>query len=94
MSDDVRCATCVFWRRDLPPVTTGWRRPTGADDQLGTCEYASPFVLMLGGAAVSMQPETHEDRACGEWMGDGECPTDRHRAPADVISFADRRPRP
>lgn len=92
ISDDVRCATCCFWSRTLPPVTTGHRRACGADDDLGTCQINPPVVLMLGGAAVSMQPQTHATRACMDWVGEAGGPGGPNGGcEADVIDLASRR---
>lgn len=89
---DLRCATCSFWSRSLPPITTGHRRPAGADDDVGTCQYAPPVVLMLGGAAVSMQPQTHSTRGCDQWLGGFGGPDGPNGGTkADVIDLAMRR---
>ncbi len=87
-----RCASCSFWSRTLPPITTGQRRPAGADDDLGTCQFGPPVVLVLSGAVVSMQPQTHSTRRCDEWLGDFDAPggPDGGQA-ADIIDLADRR---
>lgn len=89
---DLRCATCSFWSRSLPPITTGHRWPIGSDDDLGTCQFAPPVVLMLGGAAVSMQPQTHSTRGCDQWLGccvDPGGPDGSRKA--NVIDLAERR---
>lgn len=90
--EDLRCATCIFWSRTLPPITTGHRRPTGADADLGTCQYNPPVVLVVGGAAVSMQPSTHSTRGCFDWLGQGDGPGGPDGGQeAEVIDLAARR---
>ncbi|MEH3122012.1 MAG: hypothetical protein PGN16_08540 [Sphingomonas phyllosphaerae] len=90
--EDMRCATCIFWSRTLPPITTGHRRPCGADDDLGTCQVNAPVVLVIGGAAVSMQPSTHATRACMDWKGDaGDPDGPGGGSEAEVIDLAARR---
>ncbi|MDR6789551.1 hypothetical protein J2Y58_002924 [Sphingomonas sp. BE138] len=71
---DLRCATCSFWSRNLPSITTGLRKAKGADENLGTCQFLPPVVVALGGSAVSMQPETHSTRGCNQWLGGFEGP--------------------
>lgn len=92
LPDDLRCATCSFWSRKLPPTTTGTRRPKGADEDIGVCQFLPPVVATMSGVAVSMQPETHSTRGCNQWLGgfDGPDGPDGGNE-ADVVDLAARR---
>ncbi|TCP36528.1 hypothetical protein [Sphingomonas sp. BK235] len=87
---DVKCATCAYWRRDLPAVTTGWRRPEGSDRELGTCTFRAPVVLAIAGVPVSLQPETRSNRGCEDWLWERNEGEDL--ADDNVIHLDDRRP--
>lgn len=89
---DLRCATCSFWSRTLPTTTTGTRRPKGADEDLGVCQFLPPIVVALGGTAVSMQPQTHAARGCNQWLGGFEGPGGPDGGQeADVVDLSSRR---
>ena len=62
------CATCVYWQR-LGPQLANAKRDPGAGEGTGTCQARSPAVVNSEHFPVSMFPQTHESRFCGEWEG-------------------------
>ena len=69
MSADT-CSTCAHWRRQAPTIATAIRRASPAPD-VGTCQLIAPGVFMQAGIPVTLWPETHADRTCGDWMVSG-----------------------
>ena len=61
------CANCANWSNTEPSMSTGIRRPRGANEEIGTCLLSGPTVVSLAGIIVSVFPETHADRHCGDW---------------------------
>lgn len=68
------CATCAWWTRKGPRLASASRNPAAAEST-GTCQAHAPVVAqVLGGGRplpVSVFPETHESRFCGEWRAIG-----------------------
>ncbi|WP_242186557.1 hypothetical protein [Sphingomonas sp. CARO-RG-8B-R24-01] len=66
-SVDQSCATCGWWERCGPKLANATRDPSSGYD-LGTCQLHAPVVIQ-GDAPfpVSMFPQTHESRFCGDW---------------------------
>lgn len=67
MDNQRQCSTCVWWQPDQPALSTGLRRPAGADLSIGACIARPPAVFSQAGIPVSTFPEVHADRVCGDW---------------------------
>lgn len=66
------CATCIWWERMAPRLANAARDPS-ARYEVGTCQARSPVVIQGNSPfPVSMFPETHESRFCGDWEGEGD----------------------
>lgn len=62
------CGDCLYWQRCGPKLANATRDPSSAVD-VGTCQARSPVVVQADGPfPVSMFPQTHESRMCGEWV--------------------------
>jgi len=62
------CGDCLWWQRCGPKLSNATRDPSSAAD-IGTCQARSPVVAQADGPfPVSMFPQTHESRMCGEWV--------------------------
>lgn len=71
MSDATRCATCAFWTDGASPLAAaGPVVDPLAKPNVGTCSLYAPVVVATTWFAVSMFPEVHGDRVCGDWMPD------------------------
>jgi hypothetical protein len=64
------CGTCRWWVRQGPPLSNAILDPRVHVDE-GTCQAHAPFVVEQSMMAISVFPQTHETRFCGDW-----CPTD------------------
>lgn len=93
---DRRCSTCYWWT-EQPALATGVKRPLGADPALGCCTIRPPQVFSMMGMGVSLFPETHSLRVCGDWQRDevldwDEDDTGTGRGGKTVVPFPGGRP--
>jgi hypothetical protein len=61
-----RCENCRHWHRLTPPIATGTRN-VREDANLGACQLYPPVIATSKYFPVSMFPEVHASRVCGEW---------------------------
>ena len=62
------CGDCLWWQRCGPKLANATRDPSSPAD-VGSCQARSPVVVQGDGPfPVSMFPQTHESRMCGEWV--------------------------
>lgn len=80
---DRTCATCRWWHQGAPPLATASRHATPVPS-VGTCQLYAPVLAETRWFPVTMFPETHADRTCGDWQ-EGLEPDDGERASADVV---------
>ena len=74
------CAGCAWWERSAPKLANATRDPS-ASAYVGVCQRHAPVVVQVsGGFAVSLYPETHETRFCGDWR-------ERENTTAEVLPF-------
>lgn len=72
MLNEQNCSTCIWWERMGPKLANAVRDPS-ASEQVGTCQVRAPIVVQGNSPfPVSMFPETHESRFCGDWEGLGD----------------------
>lgn len=92
------CDNCEWWVENGPQLANATRDLVKAS-RVGTCQVRPPAAMLLAGVIVTVFPETHADRFCGEWgPQDAEAPSpgEKHRIPAsEVVSIgAAAKPRP
>ncbi|MDO7843429.1 hypothetical protein [Sphingomonas immobilis] len=61
-----RCEICRHWHRASPPLATGTRNRR-EDPNVGACQLYPPVLAETKWFPVSMFPEVHASRVCGEW---------------------------
>ena len=87
MSADLRperCGTCAYWSQG-PAIAAAVRRPAGSDENLGCC-HRDPPTHWGNHFPVSVFPEVHAHRFCGDWMPAGEPDGDgREGVPVDNV---------
>jgi hypothetical protein len=68
-----RCETCTWWSRGAPRLSTGFG-DASATPHIGTCQNRTPEVFLSAGPGfpISIWPETHAHRFCGDWVGEDE----------------------
>lgn len=68
-----RCETCTWWCRGAAQLSTGSLDGASPSD-VGTCQNRTPFVVLstTPGLPISMWPQTHANRFCGDWVGENE----------------------
>ena len=92
MTGDVRCATCAYWTEGASPLATAAPAANPlATPGVGTCSLYPPVVIETTWFPVSVLPEVHGDRVCGDWMPDFD-PDDgaREDNPADNVVKLER----
>lgn len=73
MSDAPRCANCAYWTEGASPLATAAPHvDLLAKPNVGTCSLYAPVVVETKWFAVSMFPEVHGDRVCGDWQSDDQ----------------------
>lgn len=92
MTDAPRCATCAYWTEGASPLATA--APGGnplAKADVGTCSLYAPIVIKTQWFPVSVFPEVHADRVCGDWFPEDE-PDDgaRDDVPTDNVVKLER----
>jgi hypothetical protein len=86
-----RCATCAYWTEGASPLATAApdRNPL-ANPNVGTCSLYAPVVAETQWFPVSMFPEVHGDRVCGDWVPDEPDDGAREDIPTDNVVKLDR----
>lgn len=83
MADPASCATCRHWHEGAPPLSAASLNPQ-AKANVGTCQLYAPVLTESRWFLVSMFPETHADRSCGDWEERPD-PDDGERADIDTV---------
>lgn len=65
---EMSCATCIWWQRSAPKLANAKRDPA-AGLHNGICQSRPPIVVSFSPFPLTLFPETHESRFCGEWEG-------------------------
>lgn len=79
------CATCRWFAKGAPALAAATLNAT-TKPGVGTCQLYAPVLAETRWFPVSMFPEVHAERWCGDWQ-EGDDPDDGERAavPAEVV---------
>ena len=79
------CSTCAHWHRAAPPLATAIRH-ANPDQWVGTCQLLAPSLISQAGVPMTLFPQTHADRTCGDWMISGpHGPDDGEEIDSNVV---------